>query len=207
VDITRPAQLSAQPPAPSEKGSGRRRTSELPGTDLAEKLELVARDLTNADNADDVLDIFISRGLLDLNADGAMIVVIEQDKLVPVAARGYAHDALAAFFPASLDLELPVTVSARENRAVWVSNRSDAARRFPELGASPVARSNAWVAVPLAAAGVVFGVLGISFLEPHEFTRQERRYLGAQADLCALALRLASPTNDHTTTQGPTFSK
>jgi len=207
AELTSPAQRSAQATSPREKGGGRQRTSEPEEADFNEQLGLVARDLTYADDADDVLDIIISRGLLGVKADAAIIAGIEHDALVPLATRGYSHDAVAAFFPAPLELELPLTVSARENTAVWISNRADAMRSFPELGTSPVARSNAWMAMPLAAGGVIFGALGISFLEPHEFTPQERRYLRTVADLCALALRLGSSTNDHPTTQDPTSSK
>jgi DNA-binding CsgD family transcriptional regulator len=156
---------------------------------LANPLASVIHALTAATDADEILDVVMTHGLRGFQADGAIITFIDGDRLVPVAARGYPHESIAAFLPAPIGLQLPLNVAATQRTTVYVASRDEATKRFPELALSPLARSNAWIATPLIAAGNCLGALGISFLEPHEFTTPEREYIELLADLCTLSLR------------------
>ena len=68
-----------------------------------------------------------------------------------------------------------------------VPGRSEGA--FPELVRGSRTTTQAWAAIPLVSEGSVLGVLGVSFLAPHEFSETEKLFIGALADLSALALR------------------
>lgn len=163
------------------------REASSPAVDFG-RIALVARALSQTIATDEILDVVVMQGLAGLDADGAMVVSLTGDELVPIATLGYSDASLSAFFPAPMTENLPIAVAAREQTVVCVANREDAVRRFPKLGASSAARSNAWIAAPLVAEGRTFGALGISFLAPHEFSDLELEYLGALADVCALAL-------------------
>ncbi len=152
------------------------------------RLTLVARALTAAVDADDILDIIVMQGFRGRHADAAIVTLVVNGALVPVATYGYPQESVAAFFPASLAENLPVTVAAREQALVWVPNRADAQQRFPALAASRLARSNAWIAAPLVAEGRAFGAFGVSFFEPHDFDESERAYISMLSDICSLAL-------------------
>jgi DNA-binding CsgD family transcriptional regulator len=167
-------------------------TTKAPGATpsyLANLLASVIHALTAATDADEILDVVMEHGLCGFQADGAIITFIDGNRLVPVAARGYPHDSIAAFLPAPIGLQLPLNIAAAQRTTVYVASRDEATKRFPELAVSPLARSNAWIATPLIAAGNCLGALGISFLEPHEFTTPEREYIELLADLCTLSLR------------------
>jgi DNA-binding CsgD family transcriptional regulator/GGDEF domain-containing protein len=152
------------------------------------RIALVVQALTSAVDADEMLDIVVMQGLAGLDADAALVAFIAGDVLVPVAAYGYTDESVAAFFPAPLRAELPITIAAREKTSVWISDRDEMARRFPAVLTSPLVQSNAWIAVPLVAEGRAFGALGVSFLEPHDFSSAEREYLRSLTNLSALAL-------------------
>ncbi len=160
------------------------------------RIALVAHALTAAIDIEEVLNIVVMQGLAGLAADGAVITWLTDAGLEWAVTMGYDPDAVAAFSPMTLDQELPLTIAAREREAVWVPTRRDATERFPLLGTSPAIVSNAWAAVPLVSQGEVFGVLGLSFRSEHEWSRDERTYVSALGDLCALAVACRSRPAD-----------
>ena len=154
------------------------------------RVALVARALTSALDVSEVVEIVVHQGMAGLEAEGGAFAFLdERGVLVPAVMVGYPKHAFEAFTPLALDRELPMTVAAREKEPIWVESLSDARARFPALVAGLVTGSQAWAAIPLVIEGVVFGVLGVSFLVPRHFSQSERLFIGALADLCALALR------------------
>ena len=154
------------------------------------RVALVARALTSALDVSEIVEIVVHQGMAGLDAEGGAFAFLdERGVLVPAVMVGYPKHAFEAFTPLALDRELPMTVAAREKEPIWVASLGDARARFPALVAGLVTRSQAWAAIPLVIEGVVFGVLGVSFLVPRHFSQSERLFIGALADLCALALR------------------
>jgi PAS domain S-box-containing protein len=124
-----------------------------------------------------------------LGAEGGVLALVAADGVVvPVETVGYTQAAVAAFAPMHVGQELPLTVAVRVKEPVWVPSREDAAYRFPGLLDAGVSGSQAWAAIPLIIDGSVLGVLGVSFLAPHDFTESERLFIGALGDQCTLAL-------------------
>ena len=161
------------------------------------RVALVARALTTALDASEIVDIVVHQGMAGLHAEGGVLVLLDANgELVPAVMVGYPPDAMAAFAPLTIDLDLPLTAAARDNEAIWISSRRDAETRFPALVAGSVTATQAWAAIPLVAEGVVLGVLGVSFVAPREFSEAERLFICALVDLSALALgahRLRAP--------------
>lgn len=152
------------------------------------RISLIARALTAAIDMDEILRIIVMQGLAGLHADGAVVVLTNDDLLEPVATYGYSAADVEKFFPLGCDDELPIAVAARHQTIVWISNREEAYRRFPSF-ASRGATSSAWIAAPLVSEGQTFGAVGLSFLSEHAFAPHEREYIATLADLCAIALR------------------
>jgi len=153
------------------------------------RVALVAKALTSALDANEVVDIIVRQGMAGLEAVSGLLAFVDADGvLVPAVAVGYSSEAFASFTPMTLDQQLPLTVAAREAEAVWVSSREEALARFPELVTRSRSTTQAWAAIPLVTAGSVLGVLGIGFSAPREFSSCERLFIGALADVSALAL-------------------
>jgi len=164
------------------------RSSEATLDHLA-RVALVTKALTSALDANEVVDIVVRQGMAGLGAVSGILAFVDADGvLVPAVAVGYPPEAIASFAPMTLDQELPLTVAARGAEAVWVSSREEARARFPELVARSRTTTEAWAAIPLVAADSVLGVLGIGFSAPREFSSCERLFIGALADVSALAL-------------------
>jgi PAS domain S-box-containing protein len=153
------------------------------------RMALVARGLTASLRPSEVVDIVVRQGMVGLGAEGGVLALVASDGvIVPVETVGYTTEALAAFAPMDVGQELPLTVAVRDAEPVWVPSRADAASRFPALLDAAVSNSQAWAAIPLVADGSVIGVLGVSFLSPHDFSEHEQLFIRALGDQCALAL-------------------
>lgn len=153
------------------------------------RVALVARGLADCPRPSEVVEIVVRQGMAGLSAEGGVLALVAADGVVvPVETVGYTQEAVAAFAPMHVGQELPLTVAVREQKPVWVPSRQDAASRFPDLLDAAVSGSQAWAAIPLIADGSVLGVLGVSFLTPHDFTEPERLFIGALGHQCTLAL-------------------
>jgi len=157
--------------------------------DYLARLALVARGLTASLRPSEVIDIVVRQGMAGLGAEGGILALVAPDGvIVPVETVGYTPDAVAAFAPMNVGQDLPLTIAVRDAEPVWVPSRADAASRFPALLGAAVSNSQAWAAIPLVADGSVAGVLGVSFLSPHDFSECEQLFIRALGDQCALAL-------------------
>ncbi len=157
--------------------------------DQLARLAMVCRALTESLRPSDVIDIVVRQGMAGLGAEGGVLALVHPDgTVVPVETVGYSRDALAAFARMSVEDDLPLTVAARDREPVWVASRDEAERRFPSLLGPAVSGSQAWAAIPLVANGLLIGCLGVSFLEPREFSEPDRLFIRALGDECALAL-------------------
>ncbi len=185
-------------PTPSVAVVGARSTTEATRADhrvsedtldrLA-RVALVAKALTSALDANEVVDIIVRQGMAGLDAESGLLAFVDDEGvLAPAVAVGYSSAAFASFPAMTLDLQLPLTVAARDAEAVWVSSRDEARERFPELVTRSRTTTQAWAAIPLVSAGSVLGVLGIGFCAPREFTACERLFIRALADVSVLAL-------------------
>jgi PAS domain S-box-containing protein len=159
------------------------------GVDQLARLAMVSRALTESLRPSEVIDIVVRQGMAGLGAEGGVLALVHPDgAVVPVETVGYSEGAVAAFPRMSVHDDLPLTVAARDRQPVWVASRDEAERRFPSLLGPAASGSQAWAAIPLLADGSLIGCLGVSFLQPREFSEPERLFMGALGDQCALAL-------------------
>jgi hypothetical protein len=169
------------------------------------RVALVAQALTAALDPTEVLEIVVRQGMAGLEAEGGVVALVDPGGVItPAVTVGYSRETIAAFAQLTVDRSLPLTDAVREGRAIWVESRREARSRFPELIAQPATISQAWAAIPMMVDGATLGVLGVSFLAPRSFTDNERLFIRALADLCALALaRYYAPSRMPRSTDGP----
>jgi signal transduction histidine kinase len=135
-----------------------------------------------------VMDVFVRQGMAGMGASGAVLALLDpSDVLVPIAGAGSPLPPVMGLGPLRLDLNVPLTVAARDGVAVWVPSREEAVGRFPDLQFGAVT-PQAWAAIPLFSGGQLFGVLGMTFDVPHGFSEAEREFLGSLADLAAMVI-------------------
>ncbi len=110
--------------------------------------------------------------------------------LVTRAFEGYPQGVMDPFMAISLDDTLPATEVLRTGKPVFVESAADRVQRFPQYGGMEVHGS--FVVVPVAAFEETPGVVSFGFLEPREFSDDDRRYVAAVVEACAQALGRAS---------------
>ena len=154
-----------------------------------DRIALVARALTASLHPSEIIEIVVRHGMAGLGAEGGVLAfVTPAGDLIPVETVGYSEAAIAAFAPLRIEQHLPLTDAARERKPVWLSSITEARERYPALAKGALSGSLAWASIPLVADDAVIGVLGVSFLEPRSFSDEERLFICALADQCAVAL-------------------
>ncbi len=166
-----------------------RRAAEA-AAERVERLQRVTGGLAVASSRDAAADLVVREGRAALGASGALIALVQQDTLTIVASDGYEPEAVAAFEGMALGSLNPLARAARESVAVWIPDLSSAEIEVDDRTrlAFEATSNRSVCAVPLAADGSTFGVLGLSFAELRSFDPDTRALIGTYADLCAQAL-------------------
>ena len=87
-----------------------------------------------------------------------------------------------------VDVQVPMSEAARTGQAVWIEDMPGASDRYPEWPADSPALSVC--AVPVAAAGRLVGVLGLSFRDARTFDTAERDVLVAVSGIVGASCML-----------------
>jgi anti-anti-sigma factor len=124
-------------------------------------------------------------GVYELDAGHRALTVLT------ISGGGAANQALWSSIP--LQTPLAVTTAVAERRAIWIEDLEEwpgASGGVPEelVDALRSFGLASTVALPLAVAGRMVGVIGIGFAEPRRFSAIERSMLAAVAEQCAQAL-------------------
>lgn len=149
-------------------------------------LSVVGAALSTVAAPDEAIEILLRHGLAGVEADGAALTVRQdrQDRqLQVIGAAGYAR-VLRDRPVLDLDVHTPLVVAARDGTPVWVTDRTDAERRFP-ASLRLVPDAQAFAAVPLVLDGAVIGSFGATFASPREFGEVDRWFLRTLADFAA----------------------
>lgn len=150
------------------------------------RLAMVARGLSAALQADEIVAVLVNQGMSGLHANGAVFAVVDADVLVPVAGIGDASGR-ARSDPLSIERLLPLSVAVSTGLPVWVRDREEAAARCPEL-VELTPNANGWAAIPLIVRDEVLGVVAVTFETPQAFGDADRSFLITLAGLAAGAL-------------------
>lgn len=164
--------------------------------DRTRRLLRVTGRLSHALHAQEVATLVIDEGTLALGARSGGIWVREADRLTMLRQSGYVTELLERVHTIDFEEAVPVAVSARTGKPIWLESQAEYQRAFPTFsafrnslfGATP---EMAAAVLPLSVQGQVVGVLGFTFDGRRTFDEPERAFLTLLAQHCAHGLERA----------------
>ncbi|WP_052351942.1 GAF domain-containing protein [Deinococcus pimensis] len=167
----------------------------------SDRLQRVTAALAQTDTPAEVVNALLAHALHAVSAYAGSLVRVDpgRGQLVLLGQRGYDERFTARWQRFPLDLPLPVTATARDGQARFLT-RADITRDYPDFPALSGRSPGALALLPLAVRAEPFGVLVLSFQDEHPFTPDEQAFLLTLADLAATALertRLAQAEREH----------
>ena len=165
------------------------------GRERIEHLYRISSSLVRALTLDDVAEITLGviKDLLGAEVASLTLVNAEARCIELLAFSGTLDPvAMERFRSISLDdYSVPVTVAVRSAAPVFIESPEEHERRFPEMvGGSPY-QGGTRISVPLLVADGVLGAMNFGFRRWQRLDDEERSFLLAVADQCALALERA----------------
>jgi PAS domain S-box-containing protein len=165
------------------------------------RLQQATSMLAEALTVEQVVEVITEVGRSAVGAERSAVALLDPDglRLRTVNPGGS---------PGELPLDAPSVISAAitSRRPVLVEDTDALRRQFePEANVDLYLRHSdeqAWVGLPLLAAGAPLGAIRFSFTRPRRITEEERVFLEALAGQCALAVERASMfEREHTTAE------
>ncbi|PYE53772.1 GAF domain-containing protein [Deinococcus yavapaiensis] len=155
----------------------------------ARALTTVSMHLQHAVTPREVASLLVQVVPAALGAEVVVVALLDEDgeQMRSVAATGLDEGQQRRWSEFPLTAPVPIAVTAREGRAVFVPTREDARRDYPAL-LNAIHPHEAWAALPLRVEDRTFGGLGLSFPTPRLFDEAERAFLHAVAAQAAQAL-------------------
>ena len=165
------------------------------------RLQQATSMLAEALTVEQVVEVITEVGRSAVGAERSAVALLDPDglRLRTVNPGG---------LPGELPLDVPSVISAAitSRRPVLVEDPDALRRQFePDANVDLYLRHSdeqAWVGLPLLAAGAPLGAIRFSFTRPRRITEEERVFLEALAGQCALAVERASMfEREHTTAE------
>ncbi|MFJ6836137.1 SpoIIE family protein phosphatase [Streptomyces sp. NPDC091209] len=150
--------------------------------------------LAAATTSQDVVKAVAQRVLPPFGAQGLLVLVLEDEKLVHVGSVGYPSSFLRHMHGAQgMDVSdaSPAGQAVLTGEPRFYSSREEWATAFPDGGSRPPTDKEAWAFLPLTASGHTFGVCVIAFDTVRRLTSEERTLLITISALVAHALERA----------------
>ncbi|KAB1990730.1 SpoIIE family protein phosphatase [Streptomyces triticiradicis] len=150
--------------------------------------------LAAATTSEDVVTAVAQRVLPPFGAQGLLVLVLEDERLVHIGSVGYPAPFLRQMHgahgmePTDAD---PVGRAVLSGEPRFCSSREEWSTAFPDAGSRPPTDKEAWAFLPLTASGHTFGVCVIAFDAPRHLTSEERTLLITISALVAHALERA----------------
>lgn len=154
------------------------------------RLQAMTAALSSGMTQEQIGEIVLQRGLDLLEFSAASVSLLRPDGTLEVFAhRGYAANVVAAFGKMAPDAGTPLVDAVRTRAPVFLRSREVIEATYPRLTEHVRASGNhAMAAVPMLWEDGVLGGIGLSFAEPRSFLEDERDFLLAVAQQCAMAL-------------------
>lgn len=155
------------------------------------RLQAVTGALAEAITVEDVAHAAVVAGAAALGADAGSIAVHEpgSNHLEIVYAQGYDEAIVEEFRTVPLDSPYPLAEAIRKQDVVMIGSELERAEQFPNVPRRTPFVSLA--AIPMVLEGRALGAFGLSFTDPREFTEEDRAFMLAVAQQCALAIERA----------------
>jgi serine phosphatase RsbU (regulator of sigma subunit) len=137
-----------------------------------------------------VTDLVLGEGLAQLGGhNGSLCLLDHTGQTLELAAQvGYGPEVTTSWARFPLDAHLPASDAVRERRPVFLESFAERDRLYPLLKSAPSVADAAHAVMPLEVEGDVLGALVVGFPAPRPFDADDRRFLEALADQCAVAI-------------------
>jgi PAS domain S-box-containing protein len=155
----------------------------------AERLRELVAALSESLAPEQVIEVVLQQALPTAGADAVAIAFVSEqgDELELIASSGYTEERLDPWRTMRLDWDLPLTDAVRTGEAVWSETAEALIRDYPALADAEI-RFPSLAAVPLVVERRAIGAISLSYLDPHEFTYDDRGFLLAVAHEASQAL-------------------
>jgi GAF domain-containing protein/anti-sigma regulatory factor (Ser/Thr protein kinase) len=155
-------------------------------------LQTVTASLAGAVRVADVLRVIQEKVLATAQADGLMVLLLEDDRLVVRHNTGYHPPEGPGRLDFPADGSAAIAWVTRTRQPLFASSREEFLADFPDRRKSVEASDkHAWAMLPLISADRVVGAMIISYRQPREFKAGEREAYVSLGELCAQALQRA----------------
>jgi PAS domain S-box-containing protein len=165
------------------------------------RLQQATSMLAEALTVEQVVEVITEVGRSAVGAERSSVALLDQERL-------RLHTVDPGGQSAAIPLDMPgvITAAVNSRKPVLIADPEELRRQFePDASADLYLRhtdEQAWVALPLLAAGSALGAIRFSFTRPRRITEEERVFLEALAGQCALAVERASLfEREHTTAE------
>ena len=155
----------------------------------SERLQAMTAALSNAVTRVDVADVVVDAVTGALDADGATLALVQEERglLRTLASRGHDDAASELGLETDLTANLPGPNAVRRRVPDFFASPNELRVAFPGLPATEIAGETLFF-VPLVAGGRSNGLLTISWAEPRALSADERRFALLVAGNAAQAL-------------------
>ncbi|HET7459313.1 MAG TPA: GAF domain-containing protein [Gemmatimonadaceae bacterium] len=170
-----------------------RRAAEA-AADRVGRLQSVTATLARAVTMPDVADAVVSEGISALGATDGVLYLAGDDgqPLELVRSHGLPAATAREFHWLPLDAQTPMAEAVRMREPVFLEDRNAVVARYPSIRASNArVRADAWAALPLVAGARAVGGMAFGFTAARPFSSDDRAFLTALAQQCAVALERA----------------
>ena len=162
------------------------------------QLQQVSADLASAGSVAEAARLLVARLGDILGAEAIGVYLVEPERGIKLAhADGYPGAVLDAYSALRFDDPDPIAAAVRTGEPVWIRDRAQWARDWPELVHHAVADEwHAAATLPLPAAGRVVGTVAICFPTEREFPADEQGFVLALVAQAAPAFERAATADE-----------
>ncbi len=166
---------------------------------FSDRLQAVTEALAAARTQEDVFGIVLTPVMEALDAiSGAVLLVNGSNKRLEIAAtQGHEQEAQTLWQDGPLDDNVPAGDALARHEPLFFEHQAALVQAYPELAARTEGIPAVATAVlPMFLDDHPLGAIILDFLEPHDFTKAEIRFLRTLAAQCSVALGRAQLQHD-----------
>lgn len=159
--------------------------------DRMSRLQAVTARLASIVETTEIGETVLREGTAALSALHSALCTISSDgeALELIASLGLPDDVVRQFRRFPIAAPLPLSEAVRRSEGLFLENRAEIVRRFPELReANSRATTDAWIALPLQIGEKTLGGIAFGFATDRRFDAHERHFAMALAHQAALAI-------------------
>lgn len=161
--------------------------------DRLRRMHAVTEALSYTLTRREVAGVLARQGREALSADAVLVMFVDEAKrhLAVAASEGYPADVADKWSLLPLEVDAPLTEVARTGTPLFFPTHVAVIDRYPALADARHGDDEALAAVPLTFHDETFGVVGLVFRRPREFTEADRSFILHLARHSALAIERA----------------